>query len=78
MQLARRPAEEREEYEPHVAAGNVVFAGVDYAAIVESADAEAIVRARYDYAETGDQPLGSLTDAFLSRICNSVAKGAAE
>jgi predicted GTPase len=26
--------EEREEYEPHIAAGNVVFAGVDYEAIV--------------------------------------------
>ncbi|HNB26173.1 MAG TPA: cyclic 2,3-diphosphoglycerate synthase [Alphaproteobacteria bacterium] len=34
-------AEEREEYEPHVAAGNVIFAGVDYAAILEQAEAEA-------------------------------------
>ncbi len=34
-------AEEREEYEPHLAAGNVVFAGVDYAAIVERAEQEA-------------------------------------
>ncbi len=33
--------EEREEYEPHVAAGNVVFAGVDYAAIVPLAQREA-------------------------------------
>jgi predicted GTPase len=33
--------EEREEYEPHLAAGNVVFAGVDYAAIVARAEAEA-------------------------------------
>jgi predicted GTPase len=33
--------EEREEYEPHLAAGNVVFAGVDYAAVVERAQAEA-------------------------------------
>jgi predicted GTPase len=33
--------EEREEYEPHLAAGNVVFAGVDYARIVERAQAEA-------------------------------------
>ncbi|HET7340129.1 MAG TPA: GTPase [Methylomirabilota bacterium] len=32
--------EEREEYEPHLAAGHVVFAGVDYAAIVERAAAE--------------------------------------
>lgn len=31
--------EEREEYEPHVAAGNAVFAGVDYARILEAADA---------------------------------------
>jgi predicted GTPase len=36
-------AEEREEYEPHVAAGNVVFAGVDYAAILEAAEREADV-----------------------------------
>ena len=35
--------EEREEYEPHLAAGNVVFAGIDYAAIVELAEAEADV-----------------------------------
>ncbi len=34
-------AEEREEYEPHVAAGNVIFAGVDYAAILAQAEAEA-------------------------------------
>ena len=33
--------EEREEYEPHIAAGSVVFAGVDYAAILERAEAEA-------------------------------------
>jgi len=34
-------AEEREEYEPHIAAENLVFAGVDYAAILEAAEAEA-------------------------------------
>ncbi len=33
--------EEREEYEPHIAAGGVVFAGVDYAAILQAAEAEA-------------------------------------
>ena len=33
--------EEREEYEPHIAAGGVVFAGVDYAAILAAAEAEA-------------------------------------
>jgi predicted GTPase len=32
--------EEREEYEPHLAAGNVVYAGVDYARIVEQAQSE--------------------------------------
>ena len=31
--------EEREEYEPHLAAGNVVFAGVDYAEILAQAAA---------------------------------------
>ncbi|MFO1322089.1 MAG: hypothetical protein U1F52_20990 [Burkholderiales bacterium] len=36
-------AEEREEYEPHLAAGHVVFAGVDYAAILAAAEAEADV-----------------------------------
>jgi predicted GTPase len=35
--------EEREEYEPHVAAGNVVFAGIDYAAIIRLAEEEADV-----------------------------------
>ncbi len=33
--------EEREEYEPHIARGNVVFAGVDYARIFEEAEKEA-------------------------------------
>jgi predicted GTPase len=35
--------EEREEYEPYVEAGSVVFAGVDYAAILAQAEAEADV-----------------------------------
>ncbi len=33
--------EEREEYEPHLVLGNIVYAGVDYAAIVKQAEAEA-------------------------------------
>jgi predicted GTPase len=41
LDAARCTAEEREEYEPHLAAGNVVFAGVDYGAIVEQAQQEA-------------------------------------
>jgi predicted GTPase len=32
--------EEREEYEPHIAAGSVVFAGVDYAVILAEAERE--------------------------------------
>jgi len=35
--------EEREEYEPHLAEGNLVFAGIDYAAILELAEQEADV-----------------------------------
>jgi len=35
--------EEREEYEPHIAQGAVVFAGVDYEAIVRQAEREADV-----------------------------------
>lgn len=35
--------EEREEYEPHLAAGSVVFAGVDYARILHAAEDEADV-----------------------------------
>jgi predicted GTPase len=35
--------EEREEYEPHLAMGNVVFAGVDYEQILRRAEAEADV-----------------------------------
>ncbi|HEY8469107.1 MAG TPA: GTP-binding protein [Longimicrobiales bacterium] len=35
--------EEREEYEPHIAAGSVVYAGVDYEAILRRAEAEADV-----------------------------------
>lgn len=33
--------EEREEYEPHIVAGSVVFAGVDYGRILAAAEAEA-------------------------------------
>lgn len=35
--------EEREEYEPHIKAGNLVFAGIDYEAIVRRAETEAEV-----------------------------------
>ncbi|MDJ0805609.1 MAG: cyclic 2,3-diphosphoglycerate synthase [Gammaproteobacteria bacterium] len=35
--------EEREEYEPHLALGNLVYAGVDYAEITRQAEAEADV-----------------------------------
>jgi predicted GTPase len=35
--------EEREEYEPHLREGNLVFAGVDYAAILDAAEREADV-----------------------------------
>src|SRR5215216_3400622 len=35
--------EEREEYEPHIAEGNLVYAGIDYAAILEQAEQEADV-----------------------------------
>ncbi|CAN5424839.1 cyclic 2,3-diphosphoglycerate synthase [soil metagenome] len=35
--------EEREEYEPHLAAGSVVYAGIDYGAILEQAQQEAEV-----------------------------------
>ena len=35
--------EEREEFEPHLAEGNLVFAGIDYAAILDQAEQEADV-----------------------------------
>jgi predicted GTPase len=35
--------EEREEYEPHIMSGTVIYAGVDYGAILEQAQAEADV-----------------------------------
>jgi predicted GTPase len=43
--LARHDAtiEEREEYEPHIDAGHVVYAGVDYAEILRQAETEAEV-----------------------------------
>ncbi|MBK9344166.1 MAG: tetraacyldisaccharide 4'-kinase [Dehalococcoidia bacterium] len=43
ISAAECTAEEREEYEAHVAAGSVVFAGVDYAAVLAAAEAEADV-----------------------------------
>lgn len=41
LDAANVTIEEREDYEPHVAAGSVVFAGVDYAAVLAAAEAEA-------------------------------------
>jgi len=41
LDAARCSVEEREEYEPHLALGNLVFAGVDYAAILAQAETEA-------------------------------------
>jgi len=41
LDAAQCTAEEREEYEPHIAAGDVVFAGVDYADILHVAEREA-------------------------------------
>lgn len=43
LDAAQCTAEEREEYEPHIAAGNVVFAGIDYRAIVAHAEQSADV-----------------------------------
>src|SRR5438067_1827186 len=40
---AEATIEEREEYEPHLAEGNLVFAGIDYAAILDRAEEEADV-----------------------------------
>jgi predicted GTPase len=41
LSVARCTVEEREEYEPHLAEGSVVFAGVDYEAILRQAELEA-------------------------------------
>jgi predicted GTPase len=41
LQAANCTVEEREEYEPHLAMGNVVYAGVDYGRIVDLAAQEA-------------------------------------
>ena len=43
MARHRCTIEEMEEYEPHILSGSVVFAGVDYADILEQAEAEADV-----------------------------------
>jgi predicted GTPase len=43
LEQHRVTIEEREEYEPHIAAGCVVYAGVDYAAILRQAEEEADV-----------------------------------
>jgi len=43
VEAAHCTAEEREEYEPHLAAGNVVYAGVDYVQVLAAAEGEADV-----------------------------------
>ena len=40
LDAAHCTIEEREEYEPHLAAGTMVFAGVDYAAVLARAESE--------------------------------------
>ncbi|MDD5630331.1 MAG: GTPase, partial [Elusimicrobia bacterium] len=39
MDLHKCTIEEREEYEPHIAAGNILYAGVDYGEILRRAEA---------------------------------------
>jgi predicted GTPase len=41
LDAGRCTIEEREEYEPHIEIGNVVYAGVDYGAILKAAENEA-------------------------------------
>jgi hypothetical protein len=41
LDAAHCTAEEREEYEPHIAFGNVVYAEVDYAEILRQAEVQA-------------------------------------
>jgi predicted GTPase len=43
LDTADATIEEREEYEPHLREGNLVFAGIDYAAILAAAEQEADV-----------------------------------
>jgi predicted GTPase len=43
LDAADATIEEREEYEPHLAEGNLVFAGIDYGAILDLAEQEADV-----------------------------------
>ena len=43
LEAADCTIEEREEYEPHIAEGNLVFAGIDYGAILDAAEQEADV-----------------------------------
>jgi predicted GTPase len=43
MDKARCTIEEREEYEPHISAGTIVYAGVDYERILRQAEKEAQV-----------------------------------
>jgi predicted GTPase len=43
LDLHRTTIEEREEYEPHLDAGRIVYAGVDYGAILHAAEGEADV-----------------------------------
>ena len=43
LDAAECTIEEREEYEPHLSEGNLVFAGIDYGAILDAAEQEADV-----------------------------------
>src|SRR3954464_11842283 len=43
LEAADATIEEREEYEPHIAEGNLVFAGIDYERILRAAEREADV-----------------------------------
>jgi predicted GTPase len=43
LEAARCTVEEREEYEPHLAVGKIVYAGIDYARVLALAETEADV-----------------------------------
>src|ERR687892_2068657 len=43
LDAANCTIEEREEYEPHIAQGSIVYAGIDYGAILEQAQSDADV-----------------------------------
>jgi predicted GTPase len=79
LDAAQCTLEEREEYEPHIAAGNIVFAGVDYAEILRAAETESDIivwdGGNNDFPFVRPGLLITIADAASMSGCHTSSRG---